>query len=107
MAVRLAMGFRATAEVVALHTALEALAFAGANHIYQISPTVNTSTVQLFRLLASSGIFRPKLTQKAQRREIVALEVPELTTRKTLWLDFIKTQLHCRITICVRQCAPG
>jgi hypothetical protein len=77
----------------------------GAGHIYMLSygKGIYRHGIAFFYL----GVLDAKLTQKAQRRQVVALEMPQLTTSETFWFGLIETHLHCRITIFFRQADLG
>src|SRR3990172_2418709 len=97
MAIRLAMGFWTALKVISLDTTLEPLTFAGTHHIDVLAyhKGCHRHRIAFF----DQRVFDTKFTQKAQRGQVVALEMSHLTTGKTFRIGLFKTQLYGRITI--------
>src|SRR4029453_4999842 len=83
-------------EVVALDRTSKTLAFAAPDHVHILTPleTVNG------QLVAHSGYFLgAEFTQEPQRRQIVSLQVTQLTGSQFLGMDFPKPNLDGRVPI--------
>ena len=85
------MGFGTAREMIALDASRKSFAFAHADHIHQFANLENgySYLVTLFEF----WLLDTELTKKAQRRDIVALKMTQLTTAEAFWLCFAKTQL--------------